>query len=112
MSLLLFCCLHYSNSLFFRHAGVPVITKLSIEPSTTVQEGENVSIQCSAESHPPPKVFLRRKSDNANMGPYSDRSILLPSVMFQNGGDYECVAENKFGNSKREITLNVTCKYM
>ncbi|NXY27411.1 VCAM1 protein, partial [Pomatorhinus ruficollis] len=87
--------------------GAPVITKLSIEPSTTVQEGENVSIQCSAESNPPPKIILRRKSDNANMGPYSARSILLPSVMFQNGGDYECVVENKFGNSKSEITLNV-----
>ncbi|NXO61180.1 VCAM1 protein, partial [Phainopepla nitens] len=87
--------------------GAPVITKLSIEPSTAVQEGENVSIQCSAESNPPPKIILRRKSDNADMRPYSARSILLPSVTFQNGGDYECVAENKFGNSKSEITLNV-----
>ncbi|NXU41738.1 VCAM1 protein, partial [Drymodes brunneopygia] len=87
--------------------GAPVITKLSIEPSTTVQEGENVSIQCSAESNPPPKIILRRKSDNADMQLYSARSILLPSVMFQNAGDYECVAENKFGSSKSEITLNV-----
>ncbi|NWY96336.1 VCAM1 protein, partial [Loxia curvirostra] len=87
--------------------GAPVITKFSIEPSTTVQEGENVSIKCSAESNPPPKIILRRKSDNADIGTYSARSILLPSVMFQNGGDYECVAENKYGNSKREITLNV-----
>ncbi|XP_039574028.1 vascular cell adhesion protein 1 [Passer montanus] len=87
--------------------GAPVITKLSIEPSATVQEGENVSIQCSAESNPPPKIILRRKFDNANAGHYSARSILLPSVMFQNGGDYECVAQNKYGNSKSEITLNV-----
>ncbi|XP_054371668.1 vascular cell adhesion protein 1 isoform X1 [Molothrus ater] len=87
--------------------GAPVITKLSIEPSTTVQEGENVSIQCSAESNPPPKIILRRKSDNADIGTSSARSILLPSVTFQNGGDYECVAENKYGNSKSEITLNV-----
>lgn len=87
--------------------GAPVITKLTIEPSTTVQEGENVSIQCSAESNPPPKIILRRKSDNADIGTSSARSILLPSVMFQNGGDYECVAENKYGNSKSEITLNV-----
>ncbi|XP_071292253.1 vascular cell adhesion protein 1 isoform X3 [Agelaius tricolor] len=87
--------------------GAPVITKLSIEPSTTVQEGQNVSIQCSAESNPPPKIILRRKSDNADIGTSSARSILLPSVMFQNGGDYECVAENKYGNSKSEITLNV-----
>ncbi|XP_064575327.1 vascular cell adhesion protein 1 isoform X1 [Zonotrichia leucophrys gambelii] len=87
--------------------GAPVITKLSIEPSTTVQEGQNVSIQCSAESNPPPKIILRRKSDNADIGTSSARSIFLPSVMFQNGGDYECVAENKYGNSKSEITLNV-----
>ncbi|NXS22464.1 VCAM1 protein, partial [Mystacornis crossleyi] len=93
--------------------GAPVVTKLSIEPSTTVQEGENVSIQCSAESNPPPKIILRRKSENADIGPNSATrpnsatSILLPSVTFQNGGDYECVAENKFGNSRSEITLNV-----
>lgn len=87
--------------------GAPVITKFSIEPSTTVQEGENVSIQCSAESSPPPKIILRRKSDSADMGPDNARSILLPSVTFQNGGDYECIAENKFGNSRSEITLNV-----
>ncbi|KAF2984522.1 hypothetical protein EK904_003468, partial [Melospiza melodia maxima] len=80
--------------------GAPVITELSIEPSTTVQEGQNVSIQCSAESNPPPKIILRRKSDNADIGTSSARSIFLPSVMFQNGGDYECVAENKYGNSK------------
>ncbi|RLW05899.1 hypothetical protein DV515_00004969 [Chloebia gouldiae] len=81
--------------------GAPVITKLFMEPSTTVQEGENVSIQCAAESNPPPKIILRRKSDNADIESYSARSILrLPSVMFQNGGDYECVAENKFGSSK------------
>ncbi|NXF14515.1 VCAM1 protein, partial [Rhodinocichla rosea] len=87
--------------------GAPVITKLTIEPSTTVQEGENVSIQCSAESNPPPKIILKKKSDSADIGTSSARSILLPSVMFQNGGDYECVAENKYGNSKSEITLNV-----
>ncbi|CAN0213414.1 unnamed protein product [Bubo scandiacus] len=87
--------------------GAPNIAELSVEPSTTVQEGENVSIQCSAESNPPPKIILRRKSDNADMGPYSEGRILLPSVTFLNGGDYECVAENKFGKSKSEITLNV-----
>ncbi|KFQ73924.1 Vascular cell adhesion protein 1, partial [Phaethon lepturus] len=88
--------------------GAPNIAELSIEPSTTVQEGENVSVRCSAESNPPPNIILRRKSDSADMGPYSEgRILLLPSVTFLNGGDYECVAENKFGKSKSEITLNV-----
>ncbi|KAM9239075.1 vascular cell adhesion protein 1 [Leptosomus discolor] len=87
--------------------GAPNIAELSIEPSTTVQEGENVSIQCSAEGHPSPKVILRRKSDSADMGPYSEGRILLPSVTFLNGGDYECAAENEFGKKKSEITLNV-----
>ncbi|XP_075616150.1 vascular cell adhesion protein 1 isoform X2 [Balearica regulorum gibbericeps] len=88
--------------------GAPNIAELSIEPSATVQEGENVSIQCSAEGNPLPKIILRRKSDSADMGPYSEgRILLLPSVMFLNGGDYECVAENEFGKIKSEITLNV-----
>uniref|UniRef100_A0A8B9F4X7 Ig-like domain-containing protein n=1 Tax=Amazona collaria TaxID=241587 RepID=A0A8B9F4X7_9PSIT len=87
--------------------GAPDITKLSIEPSATVREGENVSILCSAEGNPSPRIILRRKSDGADMGPYSEGRILLPSVTFLNGGVYECVAENKFGKSRSEITLNV-----
>ncbi|KAM9008276.1 vascular cell adhesion protein 1 isoform 2-T2 [Ara ararauna] len=87
--------------------GAPDITKLSIEPSTTVREGENVSILCSAEGNPSPRIILRRKSDGADTGPYSEGRILLPSVTFLNGGDYECVAENEFGKSRSEITLNV-----
>ncbi|XP_065525611.1 vascular cell adhesion protein 1 isoform X3 [Lathamus discolor] len=87
--------------------GAPNITELSVEPSTTVREGENVSIQCSAEGNPSPRIILRRKSDGADMGPYSEGRILLPSVTFLNGGDYECVAENKFGKSRSAITLNV-----
>uniref|UniRef100_A0A672UGK3 Vascular cell adhesion molecule 1 n=1 Tax=Strigops habroptila TaxID=2489341 RepID=A0A672UGK3_STRHB len=87
--------------------GAPDITELSIEPSTTVQEGENVSIRCSAEGNPSPRIILRRKPDGADLGPYSEGRILLPSVTFLNGGDYECVAENKFGKSRSEITLNV-----
>ncbi|XP_057258110.1 vascular cell adhesion protein 1 isoform X1 [Pezoporus wallicus] len=87
--------------------GAPDITELSIEPSTTVREGENVSIRCSAEGNPSPRIILRRKSDSADMGPYSEGRILLPSVTLLNGGDYECVAENKFGKSRSEVTLNV-----
>ncbi|NWU95949.1 VCAM1 protein, partial [Upupa epops] len=89
--------------------GAPKIAELSIEPSTTVQEGENVSIQCSAESNPPPKIILRRRSDSADMGTYSEGKIFLPSVTFLNGGDYECIAENMFGKITSEITLNVMC---
>ncbi|XP_067997138.1 vascular cell adhesion protein 1 isoform X2 [Melanerpes formicivorus] len=87
--------------------GAPKFTELSIEPSTTVQEGENVSIQCSADGNPPPKIILRRKSDGADTRPYSEGRILLPSVTFLSGGNYECVAKNKFGESESEITLNV-----
>ncbi|XP_069718278.1 vascular cell adhesion protein 1 isoform X2 [Phaenicophaeus curvirostris] len=87
--------------------GTPSIAELSINPSATVREGENVSIQCSAQSNPPPKIILRRKHDSADMGSYSEGRILLPSVTYLNGGDYECVAENKFGKRKSEITLNV-----
>ncbi|NWT47230.1 VCAM1 protein, partial [Chroicocephalus maculipennis] len=88
--------------------GAPNIAELSIEPSATVQEGENVSIQCSAESNPPPKIILRRKADSTDMGPYSEgRVLVLSSVTFLHGGNYECVAENSFGESKSDITLNV-----
>ncbi|KAM8805334.1 vascular cell adhesion protein 1 [Eudromia elegans] len=88
--------------------GAPNIVEFSVEPSTTVQEGENVSIRCSAESNPPAKIVLRRKSNSEDMGLYSEGGILLlPSVTFLNRGDYECIAENNFGKKKRAIALNV-----
>ncbi|XP_068808368.1 vascular cell adhesion protein 1 isoform X1 [Struthio camelus] len=88
--------------------GAPDIAEFSIKPSATVREGENISIQCSAESNPPPKIVLRRKSDSADVGLYSEGGILLlPSVTFLSGGDYECIAENKFGKSRSAIALNV-----
>ncbi|XP_010212034.1 PREDICTED: vascular cell adhesion protein 1-like [Tinamus guttatus] len=88
--------------------GAPNIAEFSIEPSTTVQEGENVSIRCSAESNPPAKIVLRRKSDSEDVRLYSEGGILLlPSVTFLNSGDYECIVENKFGEKKSAIALNV-----
>ncbi|XP_025893835.1 vascular cell adhesion protein 1 isoform X2 [Nothoprocta perdicaria] len=88
--------------------GPPNIAEFSVEPSTTVHEGENVSIRCFAESNPPAKIVLRRKSDSEDLGHNSEGGILLlSSVTFLNRGEYECIAENKFGEKRSAVALNV-----
>ncbi|CAM5161744.1 unnamed protein product [Natator depressus] len=88
--------------------GAPRITEFSIQPSTTVQEGDNVTILCSVESNPPARIVLRRKSDSEDTVLYSEDGVVhISSVTFLNAGNYECEAENALGESKMAAELSV-----
>ncbi|XP_067394473.1 vascular cell adhesion protein 1 isoform X3 [Emydura macquarii macquarii] len=87
---------------------VPRITEFSIQPSTTVQEGDDVTIICSVESNPAARIVLRRKSDSEDTVLYSKDGIFhVPRVTFLNAGNYECEAENALGKSKMAAALSV-----
>ncbi|XP_037763751.1 vascular cell adhesion protein 1 isoform X2 [Chelonia mydas] len=88
--------------------GAPRITEFSIQPSTTVQEGDNVTILCSVESNPAARIVLRRKSDSEDTVLYSEDGVVhISSVTFLNAGNYECEAENALGESKMAAELSV-----
>ncbi|XP_073214323.1 vascular cell adhesion protein 1 isoform X2 [Lepidochelys kempii] len=88
--------------------GAPRITEFSIQPSTTVQEGDNVTILCSVESNPSARIVLRRKSDSEDTVLYSEDGVVhISSVTFLNAGNYECEAENALGESKMAAELSV-----
>ncbi|TFK02554.1 Vascular cell adhesion protein 1 [Platysternon megacephalum] len=85
-----------------------LITELSIQPSTTVQEGNNVTILCSVESNPAARIVLRRKSDSEDTVFYSEDGVVhISSVTFLNAGNYECEAENALGESKMASELSM-----
>ncbi|KAG6934219.1 vascular cell adhesion molecule 1 [Chelydra serpentina] len=88
--------------------GAPRITEFSIQPSTTVQEGDNVTILCSAESNPAARIVLKRKSNSEDTVLYSEDGVVhISSVTFLNAGNYECEAENALGESKMAAELSV-----
>nr|XP_006119873.1 vascular cell adhesion protein 1 isoform X1 [Pelodiscus sinensis] len=88
--------------------AAPRITEFSIQPSTAVEEGDNVTILCSVESNPAARIVLRRKSDSEDTVLYSEHGIVhIPSVTFLHAGTYECEAKNALGESKMAAALSV-----
>ncbi|XP_060629991.2 vascular cell adhesion protein 1 [Anolis sagrei] len=85
--------------------GAPRHLEFSILPASTVQEGESVTLQCSAESDPAARVVIRRtfSRESEIQGGF----VHIPRVNPDDAGDYECQAENQFGTIKRITSLIV-----
>uniref|UniRef100_G1KBQ3 Ig-like domain-containing protein n=1 Tax=Anolis carolinensis TaxID=28377 RepID=G1KBQ3_ANOCA len=84
-------------------------SQFSFLPGSTVQEGESVTLQCSAESDPAATVVIRRKfpRETEVQGGF----VHIPRVSLDDAGDYECQAENQFGTINRTTSLIVECKF-
>ncbi|XP_053247594.1 vascular cell adhesion protein 1 [Podarcis raffonei] len=86
----------------------PRLPDFSILPAGSVKEGESVTLQCLAKGNPAAKVTIRRKSANEKVVLDSkDGVVHIPRVTPDDAGDYECEAENEFGEVKRAETLSV-----
>lgn len=90
----------------------PRLPDFSILPAGSVKEGESVTLQCLAKGNPAAKVTIRRKSASEEVVLDSkDGVVHIPRATPDDAGDYECEAENEFGEVKRAETLSVECKF-
>ncbi|XP_077188993.1 vascular cell adhesion protein 1 isoform X2 [Paroedura picta] len=88
--------------------GAPRLPGFSILPSATVNEGEKVTLQCSAESSPAAQIVIRRKlASKDEILESQDGIVHIPSVTPDDAGTYECEVENKFGRRTVAATLSV-----
>uniref|UniRef100_A0A8D2IPK3 Vascular cell adhesion molecule 1 n=1 Tax=Varanus komodoensis TaxID=61221 RepID=A0A8D2IPK3_VARKO len=88
--------------------GAPRHLSFSIHPATTVQEGESVTLRCSAESNPAARITIRKKTPGQNkLLDSQGGSVHILSVTPDAAGDYECDVKNEFGESKTLRTLRV-----
>nr|XP_028588502.1 vascular cell adhesion protein 1 [Podarcis muralis] len=86
----------------------PRLPDFSILPAGSVKEGESVTLQCLAKGNPAAKVTIRRKSASEEVVLDSkDGVVHIPRATPDDAGDYECEAENEFGEVKRAETLSV-----
>ncbi|KAJ7332446.1 hypothetical protein JRQ81_014626 [Phrynocephalus forsythii] len=88
--------------------GPPAHLEFPIVPATTVQEGESVTLQCSAKSSSPAHVFIKKKSASGDVvlesqGGFFNISRVAPA----DAGDYECQVRNEFGDNQMIRTLHV-----
>ncbi|XP_072500241.1 vascular cell adhesion protein 1 isoform X2 [Notamacropus eugenii] len=87
---------------------VPKNTVISITPSDTVQEGDSVTMTCSSEGLPPPRIFWSKEQENDDPLPLSENATLtLVGMRKEDSGTYVCEAKNQFGKSRKEVEITV-----
>nr|CAD7393258.1 unnamed protein product [Timema cristinae] len=85
----------------------------------TMQPGPSVSLKCSASGNPTPQInwlldgFPLTHNDRLMIGQYVTvfgdviSHVNISSVKTEDGGEYECVAENKAGKARHADRLNI-----
>ena len=93
----------YGCTFTFAIAVQPSI--IGITGKTSVIEGGNVNLNCSAKGKPKPRITWTRLSDNSVV------TMPLLNINRHDAGDYRCTAENGVGTpSTRSVTIEVQCK--
>ncbi|KAL8219424.1 UNVERIFIED_CONTAM: hypothetical protein K2H54_024382 [Gekko kuhli] len=76
--------------------------------SAVVQEGESISLTCTAESRPNPTLSWRKRNKTLNSTRQGkDRVLLLSSVRPKDAGEYQCWAETPQGSANKTLRLCV-----
>lgn len=74
----------------------------------TVNETDNVSMVCRADSVPQPTITWI-KTGNSEILSHGEQFQIF-NTSSRDDGTYTCIAKNYLGNDSREITLNVQSK--
>ena len=79
--------------------------------SSSVTEGDNVTLSCSATGFPLPSVAWVRASTREVLS--NSTMHIITAVKRNESGSYECLAWNGIGNnSTKTCTIDVQCKYI
>uniref|UniRef100_A0A8C9PCN8 Vascular cell adhesion protein 1 n=1 Tax=Spermophilus dauricus TaxID=99837 RepID=A0A8C9PCN8_SPEDA len=86
----------------------PKNTIISVHPSTRLQEGDSVTMTCSSEGLPAPKIIWNKKLDNENLQLLSgNETLTLIAMRMEDSGTYVCEGVNSIGRSQKEVELIV-----
>ena len=86
----------------FVDLGPPKITHVS--HNQTVNVGEKVVLNCTADGNPPANITWTRLSSNGH--------ITFPMTVSRNNeGGYRCTADNGIGIRIRDVFITVQCEY-
>uniref|UniRef100_H0V8G0 Vascular cell adhesion protein 1 n=1 Tax=Cavia porcellus TaxID=10141 RepID=H0V8G0_CAVPO len=87
---------------------LPKNTAIHVHPSTSLQEGDSVTMTCSSEGLPAPEIFWNKKLDNGDLQLLSGNATLtLIAMKVEDSGIYVCQGVNVIGANGKEIELIV-----
>uniref|UniRef100_A0A8C3YCI2 Vascular cell adhesion molecule 1 n=1 Tax=Catagonus wagneri TaxID=51154 RepID=A0A8C3YCI2_9CETA len=81
---------------------------ISVNPSTSLQEGDSVMMTCTSEGLPAPQISWSKKLDNGNQQLLSGNATLtLIAMRMEDSGIYVCEGVNPVGTNRKEVKLTV-----
>ncbi|KAM5256377.1 vascular cell adhesion protein 1 [Ctenodactylus gundi] len=84
----------------------PKDTTILVNPSSVLEEGSSVTMECSSYGIPAPKILWSRQLPNGDLQPLSENSTLtLNSTKSEDSGIYVCEGINQAGVSRKEVEL-------
>ena len=85
--------IHYSLLV----TGVPPVVTSTWSSHLDVSHNERILLNCSANGVPPPSYWW--KKDGEILHEATGAEYVIPAVHLANGGEYVCLAQNRFGNT-------------
>ena len=96
-------CVTYGYTCTFAFAVPPSNTEIT--GNTSVMEGGNVDLNCSAKGKPKPSITWTRLSDNSVV------TMPLINISRHDEKNYRCTADNGFKiPATRDVSIDVKCK--
>ncbi|XP_041959436.1 B-cell receptor CD22-like [Alosa sapidissima] len=83
----------------------PTSTSVSVSPNVNVTKGASVNLTCSSDANPPVESYTWFKvNESTPVG--SGQQYSITNISSEDGGQYYCVARNKYG---AETSMDLLC---
>ncbi|XP_072429867.1 vascular cell adhesion protein 1-like [Chiloscyllium punctatum] len=86
----------------------PRMTEISVTPSATVREGQDLQLTCTAQSKPTASfVWSKLSAQGWSLIAQNKSTLQLPKAQLTDSGIYRCEANNRLGQEAKQVQIHV-----
>ncbi|GCB71183.1 vascular cell adhesion protein 1-like [Scyliorhinus torazame] len=86
----------------------PRMTNISVTPSHTEREGQDILLSCVTNSNPPASIVWSKESAQGwSVIAKGKTTLHLPTAQIGDAGTYRCEVSNELGRESRELKIHV-----
>ncbi|XP_067846685.1 vascular cell adhesion protein 1-like isoform X2 [Heptranchias perlo] len=86
----------------------PRMTNISVAPSHTVREGQDIRLTCTTDSSPAARiVWSKLIAEGWSVTAEGEQTLHLPAAQVRDTGIYRCEASNELGKETSEVEIHI-----